>query len=244
MQSYPIKKSFFQHTKNSISHCTKANEQLQISSAKTYCELAVHLLIFEKISVLRLHYGNPFAPIQILTVDTRKPCNTRHSRLHDERRTFSQQLYIDRRFESRSQDGVVSLKHGRLAHVRSQFSLFRRSPTHKNLPPATFCTSERAFWFFLHDAKRIKSFSLQRTSRFCKPQFSSPQWRLPTNKIKSFCLSAAFAPPCGDFFLVVAATSSAAPRLLSSALPTFLLPAATVRRPAAAIFLLFVKYKK
>ena len=37
----------------------------------------------------------------------------------------------------------VSLKHGRLAHVRSQFSLFRRSPTHKNLPPATFCTSEQ-----------------------------------------------------------------------------------------------------
>ena len=39
----------------------------------------------------------------------------------------------------------VSLKHGRLAHVRSQFSLFRRSPTHKNLPPATFCTSEQHF---------------------------------------------------------------------------------------------------
>ena len=39
----------------------------------------------------------------------------------------------------------VSLKHGRLAHVRSQFSLFRRSPTHKNLPQAAFCTSERAF---------------------------------------------------------------------------------------------------
>ena len=37
----------------------------------------------------------------------------------------------------------VSLKHGRLAHVRSQFSLFRRSPTHKNLPLATFCTSEQ-----------------------------------------------------------------------------------------------------
>ena len=35
--------------------------------------------------------------------------------------------------------------HGRLAHVRSQFSLFRRSPTHKNLPPATFCTSEQHF---------------------------------------------------------------------------------------------------
>ena len=79
------------------------------------------------------------------------------------------------------------MKHGHLAHVRSQFSLFRRSPTHKNLPPATFCTSERA-------KKCSPQAILQRTSRFCKPQFSSPQWRLPTNKIKSFCRS---APSCG-----------------------------------------------
>ena len=60
------KKSFFQHTTATTSHRTKANVQLQISSAITYCELAVHLLIFEKTSVLRLHYGNPFAPIQSL----------------------------------------------------------------------------------------------------------------------------------------------------------------------------------
>ena len=66
MQSFPIKKSFFQHTKISISHRTKANEQLQILSAKAYCELAVYLLFFEKITVLRLYYGNPFAPIQSL----------------------------------------------------------------------------------------------------------------------------------------------------------------------------------
>ena len=48
MQSYPIKKRIFQHTKISISHRTKANEQLQISSAKTYCELAVQQSFFEK----------------------------------------------------------------------------------------------------------------------------------------------------------------------------------------------------
>ena len=41
MQGYPIKKSIFQHTKISISHYTKANVQLQISSAKPYCKLAV-----------------------------------------------------------------------------------------------------------------------------------------------------------------------------------------------------------
>ena len=56
----------FQHCKTPTSHRTKANEQLQISSATTYCELAVHLFFFEKTSVLRLHYGNPFAPIQSL----------------------------------------------------------------------------------------------------------------------------------------------------------------------------------
>ncbi len=38
---------------------------------------------------------------------------------------------------------------------------------------------------FVH-AKRINSFSFQRTSRFYKPRFSSPQWRLRTNKIKTF----------------------------------------------------------
>ena len=40
-------KSFFQHTKNSNSHCTKANVQPQISSAKPYCELATKQPIFE-----------------------------------------------------------------------------------------------------------------------------------------------------------------------------------------------------
>ena len=51
--------------------------------------------------------------------------------------------------------------HGRLAHVRSQFSLFRRSPTHKNLPQATFCTSEHVlFGYFLHNAKSDKPYSL------------------------------------------------------------------------------------
>ena len=49
-----------------------------------------------------------------------------------------------------------------------------------------FANLWRAFWFFLHDAKRIKSFSLQRTSRFCKPRISPPEQQLHTNKIKSF----------------------------------------------------------
>ena len=83
-----------------------------------------------------------------------------------------------------SQDGVVSLKHGRLAHVRSQFSLFRRSPTHKNLPPATFCTSERAFWFFLHDAKRIKSFPYGKLRGFANLDSARRNGGFPQTKLK------------------------------------------------------------
>ena len=41
-------KTFFQRTTTPISHCNKTNVQLQISSATTYCELAVHLFFFGK----------------------------------------------------------------------------------------------------------------------------------------------------------------------------------------------------
>ncbi len=95
------------------------------------------------------------------------------------------------------------------------------------------------FGYFLHDAKSDNSFPLQRTSRFCKPRFSSSQWRfrtnkiktfpkesfevlqtsnqrtklhLPTNKIKSFCRFAAFAPPSAALS-VAAATTFVASRL-------------------------------
>ena len=42
------------------------------------------------------------------------------------------------------------------------------------------------FGYFLHDAKSDNPYSLSGASRFCKPRFSSPQWRLRTNKIKTF----------------------------------------------------------
>ena len=48
MQSPPIKKSFFQRTTTPTSHCNKTNVQSRFLSATTYCELAVHLLFFEK----------------------------------------------------------------------------------------------------------------------------------------------------------------------------------------------------
>ena len=41
IQGYPIKNNFFQRTTTPTSHYTKANEQSHISSATTYCELAV-----------------------------------------------------------------------------------------------------------------------------------------------------------------------------------------------------------
>ena len=52
------------------------------------------------------------------------------------------------------------MKHGRLAHIRSQFSLFRRSPTHKNLPLATFCTSEQLLFGSFCRSKKNKPVSL------------------------------------------------------------------------------------
>ena len=145
------------------------------------------MTLFRNFADLRQHKGNPFAPIQILTGDTREACNPQRGWLLDERRSFLRKSCIERRFESSPESrgsqtsGVlfgsfcttqkerknvpfagsfevlqtsISLKHGRLAHVRSQFSLFRRSPTHKNLPLATFCTSERAFWLLFARRKK------------------------------------------------------------------------------------------
>ena len=64
------------------------------------------------------------------------------------------QKYFRQSFESQVAGRSRLPPHGRLAHVRSQFSLFRRSPTHKNLPLATFCTSERAFWLLFARRKK------------------------------------------------------------------------------------------
>ena len=99
-------------------------------------------------------YSHPSAPIQILTVDTRKPCGFLCRRLHDDGRPLQRKSRIERRFES--------------------------SPESRGSQ-----TSGVLLVLFVQ-AKRINSFSLQRTSRFRKPRFSPPQWRLRTNKIKSF----------------------------------------------------------
>ena len=58
------------------------------------------MTLFRNFAVLRQHKGNPFAPIQILTGDTREGCNSRHGRLLDERWSFQPKSRIERRFES------------------------------------------------------------------------------------------------------------------------------------------------
>ena len=94
---------------------------------------------------------------------------------------------LNRPRESRGSQPSISLKHGRLAHVRSQFSLFRRSPTHKNLPLATFCTSERVFAvLFARRKKYQKPFPLQGVLRFCKPRISTQNNNFAQTKLKPF----------------------------------------------------------
>ena len=102
---------------------------------------------------MRLHDGTPFAPIQILTGDTREACSSRCDRLLDDGRPLQRKSRIERRFES--------------------------SPESRGSP-----TSGVLLVLFVQ-AKRIKPFPLPGTSRFYKPRFSSPQWRLRTNKIKT-----------------------------------------------------------
>ena len=58
------------------------------------------MTLFRNCAVLRLMCGFPFAPIQILTGDTREGCNARCGRLHDDGRSFQRKSRIERRFES------------------------------------------------------------------------------------------------------------------------------------------------
>ena len=117
--------------------------QHQISSAKPHCELAAKQPFFEtlqscvctKVTLSHRFKSSPaiLGNLAMLGVAGYMMKAGHFSKSHESSGDLNR----------RSQDGVVSLKHGRLAHVRSQFSLFRRSPTHKNLPLATFCTSEQ-----------------------------------------------------------------------------------------------------
>ena len=84
-------------------------------------------------------------------------------------------------------------------------------------------------------AKRIKPFPLPGAPRFSKPRFSSPQWRLRTNKIKTF--------PKGDSRFCKPRISTQNNNFAQIQLNSF-----PLRGLSAAcgdfFFLLFVKYKK
>ena len=110
--------------------------------------------LFRNFAVLRLMHSFPFAPIQILTGDTRQGCSSRRGRLLDECRSLQRKPCIERRFESLP--GVQ-----RFANLWGTFGSFRTSEKNKTVP-------------------------FREAPRFCKPRFSSPQWRLRTNKIKAF----------------------------------------------------------
>ena len=66
---------------------------------------------------------------------------------------------------------------------------------------------------------KIKSFQ-KGASRFSKPRISPPKKQLRTNKLKFFCRSAAFFAACGGLFLP-AATILAASRHISGGLAAF-----------------------
>ena len=139
------------------------------------------MTLFRNFAILRQHYGNPCAPIQILTGDTREGCNSRHSRLHDERRSFQRKSRIERRFESLP--GVQRA---------AALGVFLRYLLHAAKSNNPFPFREVRGFANLESAHPNNNFArtklnpLREASRFCKPRFSSPQWRLRTNKIKSF----------------------------------------------------------
>ena len=124
--------------------------QLQISSAKSYCKLAAKQPIFETsqscvsttATLSHRFKSSPAIPGKLAVPGAAGyMMNAGHFR-----KSYVSSGDLNRPRESRGSQPSISLKHGRLAHVRSQFSLFRRSPTHKNLPQATFCTSEQLLW--------------------------------------------------------------------------------------------------
>ena len=122
------KKSFFQHPTATASHCTKANVQLQISSATTYCELAVQQSIFEKYqscvctTVTLSHRFKAFSPLF---------CAKNRFRLVLPEN--SAEIYFDRALNRGSQDGAVS------PHMVALLTSVRNSPCFGGLRRTKTC---------------------------------------------------------------------------------------------------------
>ena len=152
------RKAFSQHTTTPISHHTQTNVQQPFSNTACHCELAVKQPFFEtsqscvstKAFLSHRFKSSPAIPGNLTVF-----CTAGYMMMAGRfRKNHVSSGDLNRPRESRGSQPSISLKHGRLAHVRSQFSLFRRSPTHKNLPLATFCTSEHAFWLLFARRKK------------------------------------------------------------------------------------------
>ena len=138
------RKAFYQHAAISISHRTQTNGSQQISSAKSYCELAAKQPIFE----------------------TSQSCVSSAVTLSHR---FKSSPAIPGKFAMPGVAGyMMNAGHFRESYVSSGDLNRPRSPEVRK-PLACFLC------YFLHDAKSDNSFSLQRTSRFCKPRISTPK---------------------------------------------------------------------
>ena len=98
----------------------------------------------------------------------------------------SAEIYFDRALNRGSQDGAVS------PHMVALLTSVRNSPCFGGLRRTKTCHRQLFarpsvfLRYFLHAAKSTNPFPLREAPRFCKPRFSLPQWRLRTNKIKTF----------------------------------------------------------
>ena len=164
------------------------------------------MTLFRNFAILRQQCSNPFAPIQILTGDTRKPCGSRRGRLHDDGRSLPRELRIERRFES-SPESRGSQTSGVLPVLFVQA---------KRIKPFPFRELSRFYKPRISALKhqfrtnKIKSFLELSFRKVCPIRGSTlcvlfrRLWRhYPCCYRNNSCRSAAFAPPCGDFFFLL-----------------------------------------
>ena len=193
MELSEVYQTLFQRTKTPTSYYTKANAQLQFSSAITICELAVHLLIFEKYqscvctTVTLSHRFRAFARL-CAGVLRAKPVSAGAAE------SFCKV------------NSGRALNRPRSPEVRKPLVcflvLFAQRKKHEKRP---LCRKLRGF-ANLEPAHRSDSFAPQqlkpfkRASRYCKPRISTPKPQIRTNKMKAF-------RRLGVTFLVAAATS-------------------------------------
>ena len=176
-----IRKAFSQHSKIENSHRTQTNVQQPFSNVACRCELAAKQPIFETLqscvcttaSLSHRFKSSPAIPGNFAISGTAGyMMNAGH---FSESHVSSGDLNRGRRTESRVLFGYFL--HDAKSDKPFPFREIRGS--------ANLKSARRSCGFAL---TKLKPFS-KKELRFCKPRFSSPQWRLRTNKIKSFAAS-------------------------------------------------------